>query len=245
MARPLLWLTYLALSVAVWALFHAGAIRRVRDWIRGAPGEREVRELLSELEVRGYRLVQAVKVRGGTVARVAIGPAGAFAVETKSWWPLYVSVRHRLLNGIWEEDHGVHELRRASAELRDRLRAVGIDEGVEALLVLTRVSLPSGPVRLSNLTMLDATTLVPFLLTRGQRLSSNQITMAAEAIRGGIPVAAAATMSSQTQSERPGDGKGRARHLGSGQAASSTSERKRPRRRARSPEQSPTPRARV
>jgi hypothetical protein len=179
------------------------------------------------------------------VATVAIGSTGVFAVHTKPWWPIYVTLRHRLLNGSWEKDQRVHELRRTSAELRDRLRAVGVDQGVETLLVLTRVGLPSGPVKLRDLTMIDPTTLVPFVLTRPKTLSKNQITMAVEAIPGGIPVAAAKTTSSQTQSERPGRGTTRARRREAVQGASSTEEQKRPRRRARSPERSPTPRAPV
>ena len=245
MARAFLWLMYLSLAVVAWALLQGDAVRRIRDWIQGVPGELEVRELLSELESRGYRLVHDVKVRGGAVPTVAIASTGVFPIHTRSWWPVYVRLRDRLLNGSWEKDHRVRELRRASAELRDRLRAVGIDETVEPLLVLTRVGLPSGPVRLHNLTMIDPTTLLPFVLSRPETLSSNQVTMAVEAIPGGIPVAAAKTTSSQTRSDRPSRGKARAKPRGSGQGASSTSERKRPRRRVRSPEQSPTPPARV
>jgi hypothetical protein len=245
MARAFLWLSYLAMAVVAWALLHDGAVRRVREWIQGVPGELEVQDLLSELESRGYRLVHDVKVRGGAVPTVAIASTGVFPIHTRSWWPLYVRLRDRLLNGSWEKDYRVRELRRASAELRDRLRAVGIDQSVEPLLVLTRVGLPSGPVRLHNLTMIDPTTLLPFVLSRPETLTSNQVTMAVEAIPGGIPVAAVRTTSSQTRSDRPGRGKGRARPRGSGQGASSTSERKRPRRRVRSPEQWPTPPARV
>ncbi len=246
MGRPFLWLTYLSLALAAWALFHRDAVRRAREWIEGVPGELEVQGLLAELESHGYRLLHDVKTRGGTVAAVAVGPRGVFAVHTRSWWPLYVSIRDRLLEGSWERDHGVEELLRAATELRDRLRAVGIDESVETLLVLTRVALPSGPVRLHNLTMLDATTLIPFVLTRAERLSSNnQIAMAAEAVRGGIPVAAAATTSSQTQNAPQGRGKAPAKRRAAARGASSTAGRKRPGRLVRSPEESPTPPARV
>ncbi len=245
MARAFLWLLYLSLAVVLWSLFHGDGVRRMREWVKGVPGEMEVQELLHKLESHGYSLLRDIRVRGGAVGTVAIGSAGVFAIHTRSWWPMYVSLRDRVLNGSWEKDQRVQELRRASAELRDRLRAVGIDESVEALLILTRVVLPSGPVRLRNLTMIDPTTLVPFVVSRPETLSSNQVTMAVEAIPGGIPVAAAKTTSSQTRSDRPGRGKGRARPRGSGQAPSSTSERKRPRRRVRSPEQSPTPPARV
>ncbi len=245
MAAPFLWLAYFTLAAVAWALLHDDAVRRIRRWIQGVQGEQEVQELIAELESGGYQLFHGVKVRGGTVAHVAIGPAGVFAIQTKSWWPFYVSLRDRFLNGEWERDHGMRELRRACAELRDRLRAVGIEEGVEALLILTRVGLPSGPVRLSSVTMLDVTNFLPFVLTRSERLSPNQITMAAEAIRGGIPVAAAATTSSQTQTERPVPGTDEATHRGSAPEGSSTAERRRPGRRARSPEQSSPPPARV
>lgn len=245
MAGPFLWLAYLALAIVLWALLHGHAVRRVREWIQGMPGEEEVRELLKELESRGYQLLHRVKVRGGTVATVAIGRTGVFAISTKSWWPLYVSLRHRVLNGSWEKDHRVHELRRVSAELRDRLRAVGIEEKVEALLVLTRVGLPSGPVKLQNLTMIDPTTLLPFVLTRPKTLSPNRITMAVEAIPGGIPVAAARTTSSQIQSEQPDHDTEPARRRESEPAVPSISERTPRRRHAGSPEPTPTPPARV
>ncbi len=245
MARVFLWLMYLSLAVVLWSLFYGDAVRRVREWVEGVPGEMEVQDLLLELESHGYSLLRNIRVRGGTVATVAIGPAGVFAIHTRSWWPMYVSLRDRLLNGSWEKDHRVRELRRASAELRDRLRAVGIDESVETLLVLTRVGLPSGPVKLDNLTMIDPTTLLPFVLTRPKTLSSNQITMAVEAIPGGIPVVAVMITGGQTQNERPGRGKTRARRREAAPGASSTEGRKRPRRRVRSPEQSPTPPARV
>ena len=245
MARVLLWLMYLSLAGVLWSLIYGDAVRRVRGWLKGVPGEMEVQGLLLELESHGYSLLRDIRVRGGAVGTVAIGPAGVFAIHTRSWWPMYVSFRHRVLNGSWEKDHGVHELRRGSAELRDRLRTVGIEESVESLLILTRVGLPSGPVKLDNLTMIDPTTLLPFVLTRPKTLSSNQITMAVEAIPGGIPVAAATTTGSQTQSELPGRGKTRARSLEAAPGGSSIEGRKRRRRRVRSPEQSPTPPARV
>ncbi len=245
MARVFLWLLYVSLAVVLWSLFYGDAVRRVREWVKGVPGEMEVQDLLLELQSRGYSLLHDIRVRGGAVATVAVGSAGVFAIHTRSWWPMYVSLRHRVLNGSWEKDHRVLELRRASAELRDRLRAVGIEESVETLLVLTRVGLPSGPVRLHNMTMIDPTTLLPFVLTRPKTLSSNQITMAVEAIPGGIPVVAATTTGSQTRSEPPGPGKRRAKRREAAPGASSIEGRKRPRRRVRSPEQSPTPPARV
>jgi hypothetical protein len=245
MARVFLWLMYLSLAVLLWSLFHGDAVRRVREWVEGVPGEMEVQDLLLELESDGYSLLRDIRVRGGAVATVAIGSAGVIAIHTRSWWPMYVSLRHRVLNGSWEKDQRVLELRRGSAELRDRLRAVGIEGSVETLLVLTRVGLPSGPVKLQDLTMIDPTTLLPFVLTRPKTLSSNQITMAVEAVPGGIPVAAATTTGSQTQSGPPARGKTRAKHREAAPGASSNEGRKRPGRRARSPEQSPTPPARV
>ncbi|HEX2090131.1 MAG TPA: nuclease-related domain-containing protein [Actinomycetota bacterium] len=245
MVLAFLWLLYLVMALMMWALFHGDAVRRIREWVKGVPGEMEVRELLGELESHGYKLLRDVPVRGMAVPAVAVGPTGVFAIHTKSWWPMYVSIRDRVLNGSWEKDQRVHQLRRASAELRDRLRAVEIEVNVETLLVLTRVGLPSGPVKLDNLTMIDPTTLLPFVLTRPRTLSSNQVTMAVEAIPGGIPVAAAKTRSSQTRSAPRARGKTRARRREDAQGASSTKERTRQRRRARSPEQSPTPPARV
>lgn len=245
MVRSVPWWAYLAVAVVAWGLFHGGAVRRIREWIQGVPGEQEAEELLTHLESHDYRLLRDIKVRGGTVAGVAIGPTGVFAIETKTWWPLYAVLRHRLLNGSWEKDHQVHELRRAGGELRDRLRAVGIERSVETLLVLTRVALPSGPVRLESLVMIDTTTLLPYVLTRGERLSPNQITMAAEAIRGGIPVAAASTTSSHSRSEMPSRDKAGARPHGAVQEPTSSEERIHRKRRARSPKQPQRPPAPV
>jgi hypothetical protein len=112
MARIFLWFMYLSLAVVLWSLFYGDAVRRVREWVKGVPGELEVQELLLELESHGYSLLHDIRVRGRAVATVAIGSAGVLAIHTRSWWPMYVSIRHRVLNGSWEKDHRVHELRR-------------------------------------------------------------------------------------------------------------------------------------
>ena len=245
MVRSAVWWAYLPLATLVWALLHRDAVQRSRDWVKGTPGEQEVEELLTELESYGYQLVHHIKVRGGTVPHVAIGPAGVFVIETRSWWPLYVTLRHRLTNGNWETDRHIHEIWRAAGELTDRLRAVGSDQRAESILVLTRVTLPHGPIRLQRLTVLDTPTLMPFVLTRDDRLSPNQITMAVEAIRGGIPVATASTTSSQSQTEQQDPDTAGATHRESGQGAPSNRVRKSQGGRARSPAQSQKRRARV
>ena len=245
MVRSIIWVAYLPLAAVLWALFHGDAVQRVRDWFRGVPGEQEVQAVLAELESRDYQLLRDVKVRSGSITRVVIGPPGVFAIETKSWWPMYVSLRHRLINGSWEKERHTQEFRRATTELRERLRAVAIEDRVENVLVLTRVALPSGPVRLHNLTMIDTPTLLPFIETRSERLSPNQVRLAADAIRRGIQVDVGSTTSSQTQNERPNDGTAQAKRRAAEPEASSTGERKPPRRRVRSPERSPTPPARV
>ncbi|HEX2267180.1 MAG TPA: hypothetical protein VHI97_03120, partial [Actinomycetota bacterium] len=83
MARAFLWLMYLSLAIVVWSLFHEDAVRRIREWVKGLPGEMEVQGLLRELESHGYSLLPDIRVRGGAVATVAIGPAGVFAIHTR------------------------------------------------------------------------------------------------------------------------------------------------------------------
>ncbi len=245
MVRSAVWWAYLPLTTMIWALVHPDAIQRSRDWLRGTPGELEVESVLAELESRGYQKVDDIKVRGRSVQRVIIGNAGIFAIQTRAWWPLLVTVRHRSTNGSWETDPHVKDLLRITVELTDRIRAVGIEEPVESLLILTRVTLPHGPVRFRRVTMIDVPTLLPFVRTRAARLSANQITMAAEAIRGGIPVAIVSTTSSQSQTEQSETDTAAATPPEAALEAPSTEERKPRQRRALSPQRLPSPRARV
>ncbi|MDP8956647.1 MAG: NERD domain-containing protein, partial [Actinomycetota bacterium] len=126
------------IPVAAGGLFQRDSIRRIRDWVDGDSGREEIARLLTKLESEGYEVLRDVRVRTGTVPYVVVGPTGVLTVEIRSWWPLDLTIRQRLMKDRWETDPQTQDARRASMELREPLRAVSIDDCVETLLVLTR-----------------------------------------------------------------------------------------------------------
>jgi nuclease-like protein len=236
---------YFALLVTTWALFHRDAIRRARRWFEGTACEEEVDRLADELESEGFEVLREVEVRNGRVRHVVVGPTGVFAIETRSWWPLYLTFRDLFSKRSLDTDQQLELVCRAGVELSERLRAFGIDRGVETLVVLTRVSLPNGPIRMRHLTLIDTPTVKSFVQARGERLSANQVSMAAAAIRGGAQRAVGLTMGSQTRNETPTGDTDAAKRPGAEQGTPSTEGRKSQQRRARSPERSRTRRVRA
>jgi hypothetical protein len=78
--------TFLAIVISVFAaLRYRRYLPLVRDQLLGSKGERSVGQLLErELAPAGYRLFHNIPCDGYDVDHVLVGPAGVFAVETKT-----------------------------------------------------------------------------------------------------------------------------------------------------------------
>ena len=86
-APPKPWLfTVLFFVVAVFCVWRLVRIRpKLRALRQGAAGEKAVGQYLERLRSDGYEVFHDVIGEGFNVDHVAIGPAGAFTIETKTW----------------------------------------------------------------------------------------------------------------------------------------------------------------
>lgn len=73
----------LALSFATWRFFRLRP--QLKALRQAADGEKAVGQFLEELRTVGYKVFHDVVGDGFNLDHVAIGPAGVFAVETKTW----------------------------------------------------------------------------------------------------------------------------------------------------------------
>jgi hypothetical protein len=85
--KPSPW-TFLLLALAIAALgtYRIWRLRpRMRDMIQGVRGEQRVGQSLEELRLDGYSVFHALDPdEGGNIDHVLIGPAGVFALDTKT-----------------------------------------------------------------------------------------------------------------------------------------------------------------
>ena len=94
---PLAWLTgwgklaiFLVVLVGIWALDKFSnekitAIERKKDnWLRGAAGEKQVGNLLSNLP-DGFCVINDLSTPNGNIDHVVVGPTGVFVLDAKAW----------------------------------------------------------------------------------------------------------------------------------------------------------------
>lgn len=101
---------------------------QARNAHHGAVGEQAVADLLEELREDGYRIYHDLPGRRGNIDHVLVGPAGIFAVETKTRSKRgddkieYDGERLRI-GGFDEGDRILGQARAARSELAERLKS--------------------------------------------------------------------------------------------------------------------------
>ncbi|HVR06201.1 MAG TPA: nuclease-related domain-containing protein [Solirubrobacteraceae bacterium] len=132
---------------------------------RGARGEEHVGSLLDQLEQEGWRVIHDASFGRGNIDHIALGPAGAFTVETKSHpGPVHVRAIHGAV------------LRQAQEERETLERALGAP--VEALLVYSRAWVDRPLSRRRGVRVLPARMLLSYLRRRSAALSAEQVAQA-------------------------------------------------------------------
>jgi hypothetical protein len=83
--RPLV-VGIICLLLLLWSIYRIACLRlALRRLKQGRDGERIVGEKLENLRVMGYRVFHDLVGGGFNVDHVLVGPAGIFAIETKTW----------------------------------------------------------------------------------------------------------------------------------------------------------------
>ena len=129
---------------------------------RGASGEEHVGGLLDELAGDGWLVIHDASLGRGNIDHILIGPAGVFAIETKSHPG---PVRTNRIHGA--------TIAQARAEARAIAQLTGVD--VEPLIVYSRAWVDRPLARRKGVRLLPARMLVRYLQQRPQRLSPEQI----------------------------------------------------------------------
>jgi Nuclease-related domain len=129
---------------------------------RGATGEEQVGRLLDSLAAQGWRTVHDVSLQHGNVDHIAIGPAGLFAIETKSH-PGPIDLQ-RIHGATFRQAH-------SHGEALERLTG----ERVERLIVYSRAWVDRPLTRRRGVRVLPARMLVGYLSRQRAALSAEQI----------------------------------------------------------------------
>jgi hypothetical protein len=71
-------------AVTMWVAFRETPPRYVEQWHDGAEGERKTEKALQPLEKVGWTVVHDIQQRYGNYDHIAVGPSGAYLLETKN-----------------------------------------------------------------------------------------------------------------------------------------------------------------
>lgn len=131
-------------------------------WLQGARGEELVGEILDGLADQGWHVTHDVSLGRGNIDHVLVGPAGIFAIETKS---------HRGPISIDRLDQRMLTQAYAEKKLLERIPGLG----VQPLLVFSQAWLVGRvPAHRRGVTVLPARMLAWFLSRRRPTLSVEQ-----------------------------------------------------------------------
>ncbi|HEY0392845.1 MAG TPA: nuclease-related domain-containing protein [Solirubrobacterales bacterium] len=135
---------------------------RFDRWLQGAQGEEHVGEILDGLANRGWHVTHDVSLGRGNIDHVLVGPAGIFAIETKS---------NRGRVSIDRLDQRMLAQSYAEKKLVERITGLK----VQALLVFSQAWLIGRvPAQRRGVTVLPARMLAWFLSRRRPTLSIEQ-----------------------------------------------------------------------
>jgi hypothetical protein len=164
-----------------------GAFEDARAWLKGARGEEQVGKTLEGLRSKGYKALHDIDTGRGNLDHVVIGPTGVFAIETKAIrGRMYLGSGGRLMVSGKDRDRIFAQALAEAFEVKRRLEKIGLKVWVQALVILTNSRLPKGPIRKSNVMVIEVGNLTSQILSApGPTLTDHDIVRAAAAILRG------------------------------------------------------------
>jgi Nuclease-related domain len=150
--------------------------------------------VLRELTRRGFVTLKGVETDHGIVDHLALGPTGVFAVVAKTWRRhIWVGAHPtRVVVGRTDVTDAVREIVHRALEIDRRVARLAPDIVVEALVVVTGIRLPAGPIALGRSTIVDVETLRGVVLDRPRIVDPAMLSRLADAVLDGGNVATAA-----------------------------------------------------
>jgi hypothetical protein len=177
---------------ALWALWDTPP-SFIENWREGAEGEERTERELTQLEPLGWQLRHDLPDAHGNIDHVAIGPAGVFLLDSKSWSGA-VAVEHGIVvqrrplspRNTFRDFHLGRRLRGASVGLRQRLRAAtGLDQRVTAVVVMWG-AFEQGLVVDDQVVYIAGERLADWLTDQAERLDRRQRNLFALALDSGL-----------------------------------------------------------
>lgn len=150
--------TFAAVAI-VWRLTNGGILDPT-SWIRGLRGERTVGRLLEPMEANGYVVIHDIDTGFGNIDHAVVGPTGVFALETKEWAKGFYRKNGKLMSGGRDAEKVCRQATREAMELKSRLKNAGLAGWVEAIVVSTKGKVTGSPLRVANVTVVNAADLV-------------------------------------------------------------------------------------
>lgn len=158
--------------------------RSLRAWRTGAIGEEQIGALLDSLGSQGYRVAHDVQTGRGNLDHVVVGPNGVFAIETKAASGKLWLKQGQLMKGNFSVEKWRSQAFGEALEVKKRIARVGLDVWVEAIVVVTRITLPKGPFVTKSVRLIESKDLLKVILERpGPRLSSEEVSRAIAAVQ--------------------------------------------------------------
>jgi hypothetical protein len=137
-------------------------------WARGLDGERQVAEILNELQERGFKIREHIDTGFGDVDHVVIGPTGVFAVETKNWSGKVTIQEGTLLRNGHRADDAIRQAARGAIFVKERLSV----RWVEAILVCPNAEVMGEPIDLNKVLVVSGSKLNGLILSRRSHMGA-------------------------------------------------------------------------
>jgi hypothetical protein len=180
----------------LWALWDSPPAF-IENWRQGAEGEERTGKELARLEPLGWQVRHDLPDEYGNIDHVAVGPAGVFLLDTKSWGGEIriedgVVVQRRSLSprNNFRDFRLPGRMRGAAVGLRDRLRdTTGFDQRVTAVVVLWG-TFPQSLLEADQVVYIAGERLADWLSSRPVRLDRRTQNLFTLALDSGLAVSA-------------------------------------------------------
>ena len=165
---------FVATLVAVLVYWRKG-LRRVESFFRGARGEERVANVLARLP-ETYHVFHDFVAGREHVDHVAVGPAGVFSIETKSWQGNVEIVEgHLLVNGALPSRDPVVQAQRQADQVRIALKRLGYGGTVVPVVCFASDTFVCDPAACGPVKVLNAKTLADWFAAQPQMVPPNDL----------------------------------------------------------------------
>lgn len=165
---------------ALWLEIRDQLPSHIENWKVGAEGERKTARQLASLEGNGWTVVHDLEGRFGNVDHLAVGPGGAYILDSKVWNGQITLERGRIAvrgpgGNTWSPDKPARALRRACARNHDALKELtGVSQWVTPVMVLWG-EFPVGHATVDGVEYVRGDLVREWLLSQPQRLGAQSI----------------------------------------------------------------------